>query len=34
MDKLRHIFSRICNGKQPPKDVYSQENYDKNIKGA
>ncbi len=32
MDKLRHIFSRICNGKQPPKDVYSQENYDKNIK--
>lgn len=31
MDKLRHIFSRICNGK-PPKDVYSQENYDKNIK--
>jgi hypothetical protein len=26
MDKLRHIFSRICNGKQPPKDVYSQEN--------
>jgi hypothetical protein len=33
MDKLRHIFSRICNEKQPPKDVYSQENYDKNIKG-
>lgn len=32
-EKLRYIFSIICNGK-PPKDVYSAENYDNGIKNV